>query len=283
MENRVVTTLFCESTSRSSDDLLIASTNTSAGKNLLTCGMLRAARKRGVRLKPFKPLEIDNFDMVTTTLSPGMYQKAQSAGVPVEGHMCPIWIVYNWNISISDPDLYLRGVRKGRISDYSLDQNAVRSVIEESVSELKKDGSRLIIEAPGAFSESYSSPAVKAVLETLCPDIILVGDFLRGGGLAFLIGTLELLPQEIRGKIVGIVFNHLDESQGVEYPVYCRTQLKERFGIGIIGMLPTWREGFDTISEDNKIIPEPNLFDAQVDRLAIEMESRIHPSIMDKL
>jgi adenosylcobyric acid synthase len=276
-----VSQILREISSRTSDDLLIASTNTDAGKNLLMCGILRAAKKRGVRLKPFKPLELDYADGIATTLSPGMHQKARSAGVPLVGDMCPFWIVYNYHERTSN--LYLCGEHKGCVShDHSGDPVVVRNTIDGAVKELKKDGSRLVIEAPGAFSESHSSLPVKAVLETLQPDIVLIGDFLRGGGLAFLIGTIELLSRDIRRKIVGVVLNHIDQVHGSEYPILCSQQLNERYGIPVIGMLPTYREGFDTISEHSRTMPTET-FDSQVDRLAIELESRLHQSVMKHL
>lgn len=275
--------ILCESYSRSSNDLAIASTKTSAGKNLLICGLLRVCKQRRVQIKPFKPLEIDNFNPVETPLQPGIYLQAHSAGVPVEGSMNPIRVVYGWGNSFDPPDLYLCGNHKGKMSCNCLAEADTRNEIEKAAKTLKGDGSRLIIEVPGAFSESYTSPAITVLLEALQPDIILIGDFLRGGGLASLVGTLELVPKEIRTRVVGVVLNHLDESAGGDYPKRCRQELRDRFNIGIVGMLPTWTEGFDTISEDRQVLPDFKTFDAQVDRLATEIEARFHPAFLDQL
>lgn len=270
------------SVSRSSDDLMIASTNTSAGKNFLMCGLLRAVKIKGHLVKPFKPLELDVGDGSGTMLSPGMHQKAWSARVPLVGSMCPFWIVYNETRRVSD--LHLCGEHKRSVANDAMDIESthIEDVISSAIRELKQDGSRLIIEAPGAFSESYKARQVAAVLDGLDPDIVLVGDFLRGGGLAFLIGTLELLPPEVRRRIVGVVLNHIDEAHGTEYPQICSQQLDERYGIPIIGMLPTYRDGYHMISEENKVMPDET-FHLQVDRLAVELESRLHSSFMIRL
>lgn len=265
---------------RTSDDLLIAGTNTSAGKNFLMCGLLRAAKNRGTPVKPFKPLEIDLADGSETVLSPGMHQKAWSARVPLVGSMCPFWVVYHAGV----PNLHQCGEHKGCITldGRATDSAFVGEVIGTAVQDLKSDGAHLIVEAPGAFSESYKSPQVAAVLSAIDPDIILVGDFIRGGGLAFLIGTIELLPPGVKKRIVGIVLNHIDEAEGTDYPKLCSQQLEQRFGIPIIGMLPTYREGYHMISEENKVMPD-HTFDLQVDQLAIELESRLHQSVMASL
>lgn len=270
------------SASRSSEDLLIASTNTSAGKNFLMCGLLRAAKNKGHPVKPFKPLEIDLGDNAATMLSPGMHQKAWSARVPLVGSMCPYWIVYDQSRRVSD--LHLCGEYSCSVENDARDIESthIEDVISKAIRDLKRDGSRLIIEAPGAFSESYKARQVAAVLDSVDPDIILVGDFIRGGGLAFLIGTLELLPPELRRRIVGVVLNHIDETHGTEYPQMCCQQLDQRYGIPIIGMLPTYRDGYHMISEENKVMPDET-FHIQVDRLAIELESRLNQSFMAHL
>ncbi len=272
-----MSSIFRHVSPRASEDLLIAGTNTSAGKNFLMCGILRAAKNNGAPVKPFKPLELDVGDGNETLLSPGMYQKARSAKVPLVGAMCPFWIVYYEGAS----NLFLCGERKGCVAHDGSDNDPafVRNEVIAAIQSLKGDGSRLVIEAPGAFSESHDSVQVKSVLDTLDPDILLVGDFLRGGGLALLIGTLELLPLSVRRRIVGVVLNHIDEVHGSSYPAFCSEQLFERFGIPIVGMLPTYREGYHMISEENKVMPD-DLFDLQVERLAVELGARLHPSVM---
>jgi adenosylcobyric acid synthase len=123
--------------------------------------------------------------------------------------------------------------------EYYRDIDGLKEVVDNSIRMLEKDYDYIIVEGAGGAAEInlYERDIANIyVARYLQAPIILVGDIERGGVFASLFGTVQLLPEDIRPLVQGLVINKFRGD-----PAILDSGLKlleELTGVPILGVLP---------------------------------------------
>jgi adenosylcobyric acid synthase len=133
----------------------------------------------------------------------------------------------------------------------------LKEVVDSSIEELEKEYDYIVVEGAGGAAEINLFDRDIAniyIARRLKAPIILVGDIERGGVFASLYGTVELLPEDIRTLVKGLVINKFrgDPSilgSGLE-------SLEKLTGIPVLGILPYL--DLDIPSEDSVSLGDKN-------------------------
>ncbi|MFC6730558.1 cobyric acid synthase, partial [Natronoarchaeum mannanilyticum] len=84
--------------------------------------------------------------------------------------------------------------------------------------------------------------------------VLLVADIDRGGAFASLVGTLELLPEDLRERVVGAVITKFRGDRSIVEPGVAA--FEERTGVPVFGVLPHDDPGLP--EEDSVSLPDEN-------------------------
>ena len=123
--------------------------------------------------------------------------------------------------------------------EYYRDIDGLKGVVDGSLQELAKDYDYIVVEGAGGAAEINLFERDIAniyVARRLQAPIILVGDIERGGVFASLYGTVQLLPEDIRPLVKGLVINKFRGDPAILEPGL--DTLEHLLGIPVLGVLP---------------------------------------------
>jgi adenosylcobyric acid synthase len=222
--------------------LMILGTASHVGKSILTAGLGRIFANDGYRVAPFKA---QNMSLNSAaTLDGGEIGRAQA----LQAEACRVLPRVEMNPILLKPatDTGAQVMLLGKIwGDVTASDYHMRRV-EELFPQVLDAYERLAVNHDLMLLEGAGSPAeinlrehdivnmrMAHAADAAC---LLVGDIDRGGGFASLLGTMELLDTEDRGRIRGFVINKFrgDETllrSGV-------TMIEQRLGLPCLGVVP---------------------------------------------
>ncbi|BAY60880.1 cobyric acid synthase [Calothrix brevissima NIES-22] len=222
--------------------IMVVGTTSHAGKSLITTAICRILSRRGWRVAPFKGQNMALNAYVTASggeIGYAQAVQAWAAGVVPWVEMNPILLKPQGDMT---SQVILKGRPVGKVSaaDYYEQYFELGwRTIEESLQHLGTEFDILVCEGAGSPAEinlKHRDLTNMRVAKYLNAPTILVVDIDRGGAFAHVIGTLELLDQEERDLIKGIVINKFRGQRsllesGIQW-------LEERTGIPVIGVIP---------------------------------------------
>jgi adenosylcobyric acid synthase len=165
--------------------------------------------------------------------------QAEAAGVAPSVHMNPILIKPSGD---SSSQVVVRGKIWGRVTAADYHQRRVEElmpVVRESYETLASQYDVIILEGAGSPAEinlkrhDIANMRMAEMADARC---LLVGDIDRGGVLASLLGTLELLEQEERERIRGFAINKFRGDASLLQPGI--RMIEERVEKPCIGVVP---------------------------------------------
>ncbi|WP_414656060.1 cobyric acid synthase [Ferrovibrio sp.] len=187
-------------------------TGSDVGKSVLCAGVIRALRKRGYRVLPFKPQNMSNNAAVTAEggeIGRAQALQARAAGAAPSVHMNPVLLKPQGDRTsqiVVQGRIYGRGDARGY-----LDLKAeLWPFVVDSFSRLKQEADFVIVEGAGSPAEvnlRANDIANMGFASRSDVPVILVGDIDRGGVIASLVGTAALLEPDERRLIAGYVIN----------------------------------------------------------------------------
>ncbi|MBL4612587.1 MAG: cobyric acid synthase [Emcibacter sp.] len=192
--------------------LMIQGTGSDVGKSVLVAGLCRAFLHRGIRVRPFKPQNMSNNAAVTPDggeIGRAQWLQAVACKILPNVHMNPVLIKPQ---SDSGAQIIVQGKVWGdwharRFMDKKDD---LLATVIESFDQLSVGADLIVVEGAGSPAEVNLRAGDIAnmgfALPTKTP-VVLVGDINRGGVIAALVGTYELLPAEERALIQGTIIN----------------------------------------------------------------------------
>lgn len=224
-----------------SPGVLIAGTSSDVGKSFITAGLLGAARRRGLRVAPFKGINISNNARATADgeVPVAQFVQAIAAGLDPHPRFSPILMKYGGGFR----DVVVNGKSNPVYSDMALDSvfKEIEVLVNLAYEDLASSGYDLIIaEGMGALTEphlSQSSPANLALSDKFDLPMLLIVEASRGGVLPFVIGTLGFLSIEQRSRLAGLIINKVFDANHDSHRRL--TAALEREGaIPVVGAVP---------------------------------------------
>ncbi|MDO5677841.1 MAG: cobyric acid synthase [Propionibacteriaceae bacterium] len=230
---------------------LVAGTSSDAGKSLITAGLCRVARRRGINVVPFKAQNMSNNSMVVADgeIGRAQYLQAIAAGVTPSSVLNPVLLKPG---SDRRAHVILRGQPAGelRAGEYATGRRHLAEAAFEAYRELAAQYDLVICEGAGSPAEinlregDYTNMGLARQFGL---PVVLVGDIDRGGVLASIYGTWGLLEGEDRGLLAGYLINKFRGDQAVLDPGL--EEISRRTGLSNFGVLP-WLPGMWVDGED---------------------------------
>ncbi|MCO8245462.1 MULTISPECIES: cobyric acid synthase [unclassified Haladaptatus] len=246
------------------ETLLVAGTASHVGKSTVSAGLCRLLANQGVSVAPFKAQNMSNNAQVVSTpdgdwgeIGVSQYTQARAARITPTTDANPVLLKPRGD---GESQLIIHGKAVGHFaaSDYYEGYwEWARESATEAYERLAADYDVVVAEGAGSIAEINLHDHDLANLETARfadASILLLVDIERGGAFASLYGTLELLPDDIRERVVGAAITKFrgDPSlleEGIE-------AIESRIGVPILGVLPYDDPGLP--EEDSLSLPDVN-------------------------
>jgi adenosylcobyric acid synthase len=184
---------------------------------VLVAGLCRAARNRGMRVRPFKPQNMSNNAAVADLpgeagggeIGRAQWLQAIACGVAPSVHMNPVLLKPQ---SDTGSQIVVQGKVFGQAKarDYQLLKPRLMEAVLDSWGKVGEGADLVIVEGAGSPAEVNLRPrdiANMGFATRADVPVILVGDIDRGGVIASIAGTHLILSDEDRRMIAGYLIN----------------------------------------------------------------------------
>ncbi|WGS20362.1 MULTISPECIES: cobyric acid synthase [unclassified Bradyrhizobium] len=192
--------------------LMIQGAGSDVGKSLIVAGLARAAKRRGLRVLPFKPQNMSNNAAVTVDGGEiGRAQALQALAAGVEPHtdMNPVLLKPESDVGAQ---IIVQGKRvaTARAREYAAMKPSLMDAVLESFARLKDRADLVLVEGAGSPAEVNLRKADIANMgfaRKADVPVVLIGDIDRGGVIAQLVGIKAVIDPEDAAMICGFVIN----------------------------------------------------------------------------
>jgi len=221
--------------------LVVLGTTSHSGKSTLVAAICRLLSDRGLKVAPFKSQNMSLNSWVTRSGGEmGIAQAVQAWAARVEPteQMNPILLKPKGDRT-SQVIVMGRPVADRSAAEYYQDMEPLKEVVDRAIAELEREYDYIIVEGAGGaaeinlFDRDIANIYVARLLQA---PIILVGDIERGGVFASLFGSVELLPQDLRPLVRGLVINKFRGDPAILGSGL--SKLTELTGVPVLGVLP---------------------------------------------
>ncbi len=224
-----------------STTLMVQGTTSDAGKSALVTALCRYYYRRGVRVAPFKPQNMALNSAVTVDsgeIGRAQAVQAQACGLQPHTDMNPVLLKPN---SDQTSQVIIQGKAQKNLSakQYHQYKKEARMAVMDSWQRLSSQYQMVIVEGAGSPAEinlREGDIANMGFAEAVDCQVILVADIDRGGVFAHIIGTLELLSDSERQRIVGFVINRFRGDMALLQPGL--DWLEQKTGKPVLAVLP---------------------------------------------
>jgi adenosylcobyric acid synthase len=240
--------------------LLVAGTASHAGKSTVAAGLCRAYADRGVDVAPFKAQNMSNNARAVPSregygeVGVSQWVQARAARVPAHTDHNPVLLKPR---GAGESQLVIDGRAVGTFAagNYYADHwERAREAAAAAHTRLAARHDLVVAEGAGSIAEINLHDRDLANVETARfadADVLLVADIERGGVFASILGTLELLPDDVRARVVGVAITKFrgDASlleSGIE-------AIEARTGVPVLAVLPYDDPGLP--AEDSVSLP----------------------------
>lgn len=221
--------------------LMIQGTGSNVGKSLLVAGLCRAALHRGLQPLPFKPQNMSNNAAVTA--DGGEIGRAQA----LQAAACKVEPITDMNPVLLKPEtetgaqVIVQGKRltATRAADYAALKPKLAGAVLESYARLRARADIVIVEGAGSPAEvnlRKGDIANMGFARAADVPVILAGDIDRGGVIAQMVGTREVLDPPDAAMISGFIINRFRGDPRLFDDGY--RLIAERTGWKGLGVLP---------------------------------------------
>jgi adenosylcobyric acid synthase len=221
--------------------LMIQGTMSGAGKSMVVTGLCRLFKNRGYRVAPFKAQNMALNSFITKEgLEMGRAQvvQAEAAGIEPNCLMNPLLLK---PVSDVGSQVILNGKVLGNYKAkefYKIKKDMVKPIMD-AYAKLAKDYDLIIVEGAGSPAEinlRKDDLVNMGLALRINSPVFIVGDIDRGGVFAQLYGTMELISEEERALVKGVIINKFRGDVELLKPGL--NQLEELIHKPTIGVLP---------------------------------------------
>lgn len=187
-------------------------TGSDVGKSMLVAGLCRVFKLRGLAVAPFKPQNMSNNAAVTNDggeIGRAQALQARAAGLDPSTDMNPVLLKPEHE---SGAQLIVRGQRVGSMParEYFANRQKYMPDILSSFSTLSGKTDLILVEGAGSASEinlRHNDLANFGFAQAANIPVVLIGDIQRGGVIASIIGTLEVIAKEDSDLVTASLIN----------------------------------------------------------------------------
>jgi adenosylcobyric acid synthase len=234
--------------------VLIAGTNSDAGKSVVTAGICRWLARQGVAVAPFKAQNMSLNSFVTLAgeeIGRAQAAQAQACGIEPEAVMNPI-LLKPGSDNGSQLIVLGRAVAETDAASYWTNghQPALLDIVVDSYQDLTRRFDAVICEGAGSPAEvnlRESDIVNMGFARAAGVPTVLVGDIDRGGMFAGLVGTLAVLEPADQALVAGFIVNKFRGDVTLLKPGL--GMLEELTGRQVLGVLP-YTDGIAVDAED---------------------------------
>ena len=191
---------------------MVQGTGSDVGKSVLVAGLCRALVKRGHQVRPFKPQNMSNNAAVTGDggeIGRAQALQARACGVTPSVHMNPVLLKPETD---TGAQVIVRGQRftTAAARDYGELKPQLMSAVLESFEALKSDADFVVVEGAGSPAEvnlRAGDIANMGFARAAGVPVVLAADIDRGGVIAQLVGTRQVISSEDEALVAGFIIN----------------------------------------------------------------------------
>lgn len=232
-----------------SDVLIVFGTASNVGKSWLCTGLCAAARARGIAVAPFKARNLSNNAAPARTpdgawgeVGRAQAAQAEAAGLAPTTDMNPILLKAG---GATGTQLIVHG-RPEPLA--SLTPARAHAVATAALDQLLDAHELVVVEGAGSPVELNlqdrdlaNVPIARHAIRAAAgrggrARILVVADISEGGVFASVLGTLALLPEDLRRAVAGVVINRFQGEP--RYFAPGPALLAERAGVPVLGVVP---------------------------------------------
>ncbi|WP_038074556.1 cobyric acid synthase [Thioclava pacifica] len=233
--------------------LMIQGAGSNVGKSILVAGLCRAARRRGLRVAPFKPQNMSNNAAVTA--DGGEIGRAQA----LQALACGLEPVVDMNPVLLKPESDIgaqvivqgRRLTTTRARDYAAIKPKLMGAVLESFGRLRAAHDLVIVEGAGSPAEvnlRAGDIANMGFARAASVPVVLAGDIDRGGVIAQIVGTQTVIDPEDAAMIEGFLINKFRGDVSLFEDGYA--MIEARTGWRGFGVLPWFAQAHLLPAED---------------------------------
>lgn len=240
--------------------IMLQGTSSHVGKSILTTALCRIFYQDGLATVPFKAQNMALNSYVTKDggeMGRSQVAQAEAAGLEPFVEMNPVLLKPTGNAC---SQVILMGKSIGNMSareyhkGYSL---KAFDTVKEAIRRIESKYDMMVIEGAGSPAEvnlKANDIVNMRIAKYLKAPVLLIADIDRGGAMASLVGTLELLDPDERDLVKGLVINKFRGDVTILQPAL--DFLEEKTGKPVLGVIPYLPdiniEDEDSVSLDDK-------------------------------
>jgi len=221
--------------------LMVQGCTSDAGKSVLVAALCRILHRRGVRVAPFKSQNMALNSAVTVDggeIGRAQALQAYAAGLEPRIDFNPVLLKPNTD-KRAQVIIHGKAVADLDARAYHDYKTVAMKAVLESWQRLTAEFDCVVVEGAGSPAEVNLRDrdiANMGFAEAVDIPVILIGDIDRGGVLAHLSGTLDLLAPSERARVQGLVINRFRGDIGLLTPGL--DWLAQHTGKPVLGVLP---------------------------------------------
>ena len=260
--------------------IMIQGTGSSVGKSVIVAALCRIFYQDGFRVAPFKAQNMALNSFITKDggeMGRAQVVQAEACGIEPTVDMNPVLMKPT---SEMGSQIIVQGKPVGNMQaqEYRNYKSKLISVVKDSFLKLAGNYEVIVIEGAGSPAEINlrEDDIVNMRMAQIadCP-VLLVGDIDKGGVFAWIVGTLDLLTEEERDRVKGVIINKFRGDKEILQPGL--DYLEKKIKKPVLGVIPYFRD--IQIEEEDSVNSEKNKYGTQTAPGKINIEVLYLPHI----
>ncbi|NQY41161.1 MAG: cobyric acid synthase [Henriciella sp.] len=257
---------------------MLQGTGSDVGKSVLTAALCRTAKRRGLSVAPFKPQNMSNNAMACADggeIGRAQALQARAAGLEPNTDMNPVLLKPQ---SDRAAQIVLQGkaLTTMEAADYIAKRDRLMGAVLDSFTRLSETHDLVLVEGAGSPAEvnlRQRDIANMGFARAANVPVCLIGDIDKGGLIASLVGTQNVLSPDDAAMIKGFVVNKFRGDprlfdDGVTF-------IEDRTNWPCLGVIPWLHATAKLPAEDAVILDKPSESNSGRLKIAAPMLSRI--------
>ncbi len=235
--------------------IMILGTGSSVGKSVITAGLCRVLKQDGYKVAPFKSQNMALNSYITrkgNEMGRAQVVQAEAAMIEPDVRMNPILLK-------PSADKMAQVIIEGKVfknmtaMEYEIFKPELKEKIRKIYGELSSENDIVVIEGAGSPAEinlRKNDIVNMGMAEISNSPVLIVGDIDKGGVFASLYGTYELLREEEKKRVKGVIINKFRGDVEILKPGL--KQLEDLIHVPVLGVIPY----FDIQIEDEDSVSD---------------------------